>query len=149
MDQTPHYPLQNAADWLTMEFVSSGPRGEVTKIIQFQRLPTEEPIYNLPFGDKNPETGLPDDKIVTDNGDTLQVLATVALGAYLFTEQFPDVYLYVEGSTAARTRLYRRSIAAHATTIFQEFFVYGLQGDDWEVFSPNQEFSAFLFSRKL
>lgn len=148
MDQTPHYLLQHAEDWLTMEFVSSGPRGDITKIIQFQRLPTLEPIYNLAFGDKNPETGIPDDKTVTDNGDTLRVLASVALGAYLFTEQFPDVYLYVEGSTRARTRLYRRSIASHAATIFRQFRVYGLIEDNWEPFSPDQEFTAFLFQRK-
>jgi hypothetical protein len=149
MDQTPHYPLQNAEDWLTMEFVSSGPRGDIHKVIQFQRLPTPEPIYNVAFGDKNPETGIPDDKVVTDNADTLQVLATVALAAFLFTEQFPNVYLYVEGSTEARTRLYRRSITLHEATIFRHFDVYGLKDDSWESFASGQKFSAFLFRRKL
>lgn len=48
----------------------------------------ETNLYNLAFGDKNPLTGEIDDKIVTDNGDSEKVLATVVAAVYLSATVF-------------------------------------------------------------
>ena len=91
------------------EFVSEGKIGRINKIIEYS--PTNVvPIYNLGFGDKNEITGELDDKIVTDNGDTQKVLATVAASVYVFTNQNPNIWIYATGSSISRNRLYRMGI---------------------------------------
>jgi hypothetical protein len=43
-----------------------------------------ENVYNLGFGDCNEEHGTIDDLPITNNGDSLKVLATVASTVYAF-----------------------------------------------------------------
>ena len=68
-------------------------------------------FYNLGFGDKNEKTGDIDDNVITNNGDSQKVLATVASSLVQFTEQYPNAMVYATGSTKARTRLYRIGIS--------------------------------------
>jgi hypothetical protein len=56
-------------------------------------------FYNLAFGDKNNETGDIDDAVVSNNGDSGQVLATVVSAVYAFTAVENDVWVYATGST--------------------------------------------------
>ena len=65
----------------------------------------EKAIYNLGFGDYNAETKTIDDEIITNNGDSLKVLATVASTVYAFTEKYPDALVFATGSNNLRTRL--------------------------------------------
>src|SRR5688572_18026618 len=48
-----------------------------------------------------------------NNQDRDKILATVAAMVLEFTEHFPEVWVYAQGSTLARTRLYQMGIAAH------------------------------------
>jgi hypothetical protein len=48
----------------------------VNKIIKFSETALKG-YYNLAFGDKDDETGEINDRIVSNNGDSEQVLATV------------------------------------------------------------------------
>ena len=66
-------------------------------------------LFNIGFGDKNLETGDIDDKVVSNNGDSDKVLATVVV--YTFTDLNPETLIYATGSTKARTRLYRMGIS--------------------------------------
>ena len=54
-------------------------------MVQYTDTGTEN-IYNLGFGDYNDTSGKIDDFSVTNNGDSLKVLATVASTVYAFTE---------------------------------------------------------------
>jgi hypothetical protein len=72
-------------------------------------------VYNLGFGDFNEETGDLDDQIVSKNGDTEQVLATVAGTVFDFWIEYPDALIFFigsipEGEKARRTRLYQMKI---------------------------------------
>ncbi len=78
-------------------------------------------INNLAFGDKNHLTGEIDDRIVTDNGDSEKVLATVVAAVYSFCDHFPDVWIYATGSTAARTRLYKMGINKYFDVVQADF----------------------------
>ncbi|MEJ7681298.1 MAG: hypothetical protein WKG06_26305 [Segetibacter sp.] len=82
-------------------------------------------FYNLGFGDKD-ETGNIDDKVVTNNGDSEKVLATVASTLYTFTDKFPEAMIFVTGSTKARTRLYKIGISNYIEEIEVDFEVFGL-----------------------
>ena len=83
------YELKSDDRLTTFEFLSEGRKGKIEKIIQFS-LVLEDNLYNLAFGDKNLLTGEIDDKIVTDNGDSEKVLATVVAAIYSFCNHFPD-----------------------------------------------------------
>lgn len=83
------YELKSDDPLTTFEFLSEGPKGKIEKIIQFS-LVLEDNLYNLAFGDKNQVTGQIDDKVVTDNGDSEKVLATVVAAVDAFCDRFPD-----------------------------------------------------------
>ncbi|MFT3704564.1 MAG: hypothetical protein QM802_19515 [Agriterribacter sp.] len=82
-----HYKTEKFFEFF--EFYSEGPKGIIKKIVEFQ--PTvHEGVYNLAFGDFNDETKAIDDKIITNNSDSIKVLATVASTVYAFMEKHPN-----------------------------------------------------------
>ena len=77
------YELTAGRNLTTFEFLSEGRRGKIVKVVQFRQMNLEN-LYNLAFGDKNADMGGLDDKVVTDNGDSEKVLATVVSALYAF-----------------------------------------------------------------
>lgn len=100
------YQLKSESNLTTFEFISEGPKGIIRKKIQFQWTSTPN-LYNLAFGDTNPETGEIDDLVVSNNADSEKVLATVVSAVYAFFDKHPGAYVYATGSSDARNRLYR------------------------------------------
>ena len=142
------YQLKAEEELTRFEFISEGPRGTFRKLIEFQG--TFDPdVFNLAFGDKHSVTGSLDDLAVTDNGDTEKVLATVVAAVYTFLTQHPTAYVYAQGSTSARTRLYRMGINRFYEEMRQDFFLYGRIGEDFLDFEPDQEYEGFLAQRRL
>lgn len=130
------------------EFVSEGKNGKIKKIVRYS--PTNvRNMYNLGFGDKDDQTGMINDKVITDNGDSEKVLATVASTIYAFTARNPKIYVYITGSNDARTRLYRMGISKYLEEISEDFEVRGLQNNIWKPFKSNGSYKAFLVNRKL
>ena len=116
--------------------------------MNFNVLPTLT-LNNLAFGDKHPVTGGIDDLAVSDNGDTGKVLATVVAAVYVFFDNRPTAYLYAQGSTKARTRLYRIGINRFYKDMQQDFYLYGRIGEDFVDFEPDVEYEGFLAQRKF
>ncbi|MBI2967656.1 MAG: hypothetical protein HYY40_07565 [Bacteroidetes bacterium] len=143
----PKYPLASGDKLVTYEFISEGPKGLIHKRVQFKRTNLKN-VYNLAFGDKDHNTGEIDDTIISNNGDSEKVLATVVATVYAFTDKYPDAVIYATGSTKARTRLYRMGIAKHLTEVTEDFEVLGERNDDWETFRKNIEYEGFLVKRK-
>ncbi len=78
----------------------------------FTKIPNSEPpIYNLGFGDQDPNSGKTDDVMVNNNEDRDIVLATVANTIVEFCNHYGNHYIYAKGSTTARTRVYQMGIA--------------------------------------
>jgi hypothetical protein len=141
------YPLQSDSSFLVFEFTSAGPKGFVRKIILYS--PTEVRNYfNLGFGDMDMVSGEISDRSITNNGDSLQVLATVAYTVYVFTARYPNACIIAKGSTPARTRLYRMGLANQLTEVATDFEVYGRRNNRWQVFRKNVDYSAFMVRRK-
>jgi hypothetical protein len=67
--KTEKYHLKSESKFTRFEFVSEGPKGAIRKLIEFQET-TNPDVFNLAFGDLNPETQEIDDLSVSDNGDT-------------------------------------------------------------------------------
>lgn len=142
------YELQSEPDFYGFEFVSEGLKGQIHKVISFSLTPVPN-VYNLGFGDKDLFTGKISDTVVSNNGDTKKILATVAQAVYLFTEKYADVGVVATGVTPARTRLYRMGIQEYWSEISKEFLVWGFFENNWETFIPNKNYQAFLVKRKV
>ena len=95
---------------MSFEFVSEGPRGRIVKLVKYTETSVKG-VYNLGFGDKMGEEDDFDDMVISDNKDSVRVLATVAETVYRFTNKFPNASVLATGSTPTRTRLYRIGIS--------------------------------------
>ena len=144
-----HYRLYTTIDFRDYEFYSKGPRGNIKKAVRFTKIREDEPaVYNLGFGDMDEETGNVCDLSVSNNQDTKTVLASVAFAALQFSYHFNNPYIYAEGSTPARTRLYQMGISNMWESIREIFDIYGAREGYWERFRKGVNYSAFLVKRK-
>lgn len=130
------------------EFTSVGSNGNVKKVVEYSRMNIDN-FYNLGFGDYDEEKGEINDKVVTNNGDSLKVLATVASTVYAFTGKYSNTWIFVTGSTEVRTRLYRMGITNNLVEIQEDFYVYGMKTDEtFEDFIVGEDYIGFLITRK-
>jgi hypothetical protein len=137
------YPTKAAGSLLEFEFNSEGPKGPIKKQVNFQAIADAPAIYNLVFGDQDSK-GKVNDLIITDNKDGIKVLATVVDTLYKFFEKHPGSFVYAEGSTKARTRLYRIGISNNLAEIENDFQVFGYINSTWEPFERNRDYERFL-----
>jgi len=135
------------ADYSMFEFMSEGPKGKIKKIIHYTQTSNPD-VYNLGFGDKNELTNEIDDFIITNNGDSQKVLATVAATLFVFTDHYPNAFILATGSTLARTRLYRIGISNNLLLIEKDFYIFGYNGKNWLPFQKNTHYESFLAKRK-
>ena len=143
----PRYELKAESSLMVFEFTSEGGKGQIPKLIKLSET-TLKGFYNLAFGDKDIDTGDIDDTVVSNNGDSEQVLATVVSDVYAFTDYENDAWVYATGSTKSRTRLYRMGITKYLDEIKQDFHVYGLLNGEWEHFEKDVDYTAFVVRRK-
>lgn len=141
------YPVEVGETLMSYEFISEGEKGKITKLIIYNNTNLYN-LYNLGFGDKNDATGEIDDTIITNNGDSQKVLATVAYTLYTFTDKFPEAMIFVTGSSKARTRLYKIGISNNYALIEPDFQVFGLTENKWFPFDKKDDYEAFLVIRK-
>lgn len=131
------------------EFVSIGPKGAIKKVVHYIYHPQlGENVYNLGFGDWDDVNMKVNDTAVSNNGDTLKILATVAATAMHFTKIYHDAWIFFEGSTSPRTRLYQKSLSLFFQEISILFHMYGLKEDGWEIFNKGVNYKAFLVLRR-
>lgn len=139
-----------SSDKLEFQFISDGPKGKFTKVIQFTRTQNEI-IYNLAFGNLRKD-GSVDDKTTNDNKDRNKILATVAAAVYEFTSLYPDKFVFFCGTTTERTRLYRMALTINLEELKKDFYIYGvLKGiDTFErvTFQKGVDYFGFMVKRK-
>ena len=145
--QKEKYELSTDPDVTIFKFVSKGPKGEIPKLIMYQKT-TIKNVYNLAFGDWDETTNEIDDKAISNNNDSEKILATVASTVLSFTYKYPKAMILVKGSTESRTRLYRIGISNNFEEINQNFVVLGYREERWQPFNKNTDYEAFLIERK-
>lgn len=141
-----HYSTESEAE--LFRFVSADTKGSIQKLVVYSRMAQDE-VYNLAFGDYNETTESIDDSVTTNNNDSRKVLATVAATVYDFFQFHPAAFVYITGSTPSRTRLYQMGIAIYLETLHQDFQIFGLMHDNWQVFEKGKNFEAFLIRRRI
>jgi len=144
LERYPYTITNNFQDYI---FYSDGPKGRIKKVVRYTRIANDPVTYNLAFGDEN-DAGKVSDSIISNNQDRDIVLATVAGTINKFCDYYGNHYIYVEGSTLSRTRLYQISIARLWHEISAEFDVRGFVNGNWELFQLNVNYEAFLVKRK-
>lgn len=131
-------------------FISIGKK-RIAKVVDFVPLGIGN-IVNLGFGDLLPD-GSMDDKVNSNNGDILKVLATVVDILRHFTMQHPLTEVYFQGSTKERTKLYSRILKTYYSIFSKEFAIAGVSGIKNDVnivpYNPkiDQEYLGFLIKR--
>ena len=158
--QIEKYNTESTVDNLAYTFESVGER-VIQKMVIYTKienpkdigLPHDSIVYNLGFGDWDEEIGELDDQIISKNGDTEKVLATVAETANLFWSEYPNASIFFMGSTPdnetpRRTRLYQMKINRYFSEINSITDIEGYRADEWESFMNHKNYIAFLISRK-
>lgn len=142
------YALRVDYSYKIFEFTSEGPKGQITKEIIFER--TGDPfVFNLAFGDKCPNTGRIDDLVVTDNGDTEKVLATIVAAVLKFLKKYPLTYVQAAGSTASRNRMYRMGISKYFLEIQEDYNIMGILEDvGLEPYQKDKNYQGFAIRSK-
>jgi hypothetical protein len=150
MINSPYYPFTRPyASRYT--FTSIG-RKKIPKAVEFTYTNFRN-IVNMGFGDLL-EDGTIDDKANSNNGDIVRVLATTIQIFIDFTNRFPDVEIFITGSTQERTRLYTRILKTYQSNYDKEFAVKGIikEGVDYVdiPFEPKADirFIGFLIKKK-
>jgi hypothetical protein len=144
----PRYEFETGTDKHYFEFLSIGNKGVIKKVVEFSKI-NDDDFYNLAFGDFDVNTGKINDLAVSNNGDSLKILNTIATILYVFTSENPKVKVFATGSTNVRTRLYRMGIAVNLEEIKKDFLVFGLKEDDtFEYFCVGEDYYGFLVTRK-
>ena len=143
----PRYELKAEKSLMVYEFISEGSKGQIPKLIKFSETSLKG-FYNLAFGDKDEFTGEIDDNVVSNNGDSEKVLATVVASVYAFTDLEKDAWVYATGSSQSRTRLYRMGITKYLDEILKDFVIFGLREGEWENFEKEIDYTAFVVRRK-
>lgn len=142
------YDYQTEEELHYFEFTSEGPKGSIKKIVEYSKVSVGN-IYNLAFGDYDEFTDKLNDKIITNNGDSKKVLATVVSTVFAFTGKYPDTWIFATGSNEVRTRLYRMGITNNLVELKVDFYVYGMKLDEtFEDFIIGEDYIGFLVTRK-
>jgi hypothetical protein len=135
-------------DFKDYVFFSEGPKGRIKKVVRFTKIRDNPDVYNLGFGDEHQNTGKLDSRVVTNNEDRDIVLATVAITVIEFSNHYGKHYIYIEGSTPARTRLYQIGMSAFLDEISIDFDILGSKNGALFKFQKNVNYDSFLVKRK-
>jgi hypothetical protein len=143
------YGLDKNEDGLGYTFYSEGPKRRIRKVIKFQHLTYPGGnVYNLAFGDFDELTGNMDDGTISNNGDRLKVLHTVASAVIEFLSIKSSAIILITGSTSSRTRLYQIRIAGFLSQVTQQFEILGELGKEWLPFRVGVNYKRFLVFKK-
>lgn len=143
------YKYRRGKDIFNYDFESEGPKGSIAKKVRFD-LMVDFPfrVYNIAFGDWDARQEKLNDAVTSNNADKNEVLTTVAATILEFIHLHPGAFLYVEGSTPSRTRLYQMAISSFYSDISQLFVIKGKIKDQWHPFEKGVNYEAFLAWRK-
>jgi hypothetical protein len=141
------YEIRSGEQLEIFEFTSIGLKGKIEKIVQYSQTNYKD-LYNLGFGDKTLTTTEIDDLVISNNGDSEKVLATVVATLYAFTDKYKNVMVYATGSSRSRTRLYRMGISKFLDEALTDFEIYGQLDEGWEKFKKDIDYTGFIVKRK-
>jgi hypothetical protein len=145
--ELPRYITQTGRSRKVYQFISEGPKGNITKRVYFQET-TRENYVSLLMGDYDYKTGETDFYNVSNNGDRDKVLATIVDICYNYFELYTTHVITFTGANDARTRLYQMAINTYFDELSLDFHIYGELNKATEPFRKNINYSAFYILLK-
>lgn len=144
----PKYTYITDNDFQDYSFFSVGPKGWIKKSVVYAKIQDDPVVYNLAFGDEDPDTGEINDTITSNNADSDIVLATVANTIHDFCNHYGNHYIFATGSTPSRTRLYQMNISRLLNEISKDFDVFGVIKGQRYKFQKSVNYEGFLVKRR-
>ncbi|MCE6989628.1 DUF6934 family protein [Dyadobacter sp. CY323] len=141
----PSYEFSNNEKSVLFTFDSVGSR-IIPKGVLFQQTGTPN-LFNVIMGDVD-SSGNIDVYSESNNGDMENVLSTVIQIITHFLATNKDAIICIQGSTPARTRLYRILLCRELNTISKHFRLLGFGETELELFEPGKTYRAFVISSK-
>ncbi|TAG93501.1 MAG: hypothetical protein EAZ20_01600 [Bacteroidetes bacterium] len=142
----PFYDFTFANQNILRYFFDSKGTQIITKVVDFQPINTS--IYNLAFGDFNKETQDFDDDVRSNNNDIRKVFATIFQICNDFFIQNPNKVIYLEGNTLTKRKLYQRIIKNNLSDLENNFVIFGVIDEDFEVLDFTKNYDAFVIKLK-
>ncbi|GGB09273.1 hypothetical protein GCM10011511_35990 [Puia dinghuensis] len=144
------YDLEKDLTGLAYDFVSEGPKGRIKKLIRFQPVPSlGTNVYNVALGDLDEANDRLNDSVISNNGDRLKVLNTVADAIIDFLLYRPTAIILLRATTLARTRLYQIGITFFWAKLNSEYEIWGKIDKDWIPFRAGPNYQEFLLFKKM
>ncbi len=133
---------------LLYDFYSIGNKGTIAKIVIYEIANFNH--FNLAFGDYDAVREEINEISITNNGDTIKVLATVIETIKVFFQTYPYAILDIRGSTTIRTKLYQKIIRDNWAEIETEFRILAFKNDRTKPEIPDftQEYQLFQITKK-
>lgn len=141
------YSYFATSDYKDYSFYSNGPKGRIKKLVVYEKINDEPLVFNLAFGDEDPETGVMLDRLKSSNNDRDAILATVARTIGDFSDHYGKPMIHIVGSSNVRTRLYQISISKIHDEICTEYLIQGYREGAWEYFQKNVNYEAFVVQK--
>jgi hypothetical protein len=138
------YPLIVNENRQVFAFDSIGPKGRIAKIVVFDLVAGD--VWNLGFGDRN--SGDWDDEVISNNGDLVRVVSTVAQAALQFSGRWPKRKILINPVDEKRKKLYNTIFKRHYHEIEQIFEITGMTAQGVRSYKPDIFFHLFLLTRK-
>ncbi|TAE76606.1 MAG: hypothetical protein EAZ85_00005 [Bacteroidetes bacterium] len=140
----PHYLFEEKGSF-KYSFESVGLQ-TITKIVEFQ--PITYSIYNLAFGDFDEINQNYDDEIRSNNQDIHKIFATIFQICNHFFIQNTDKAIYLEGNTPLKQKLYQRIIKNNLSDLENNFIIFGVIGEEYEILDFSKIYDAFVIKLK-
>lgn len=138
------YPLQTDENREVFVFESIGIKGRIVKIIVFDLI--QDDIWNLGFGDLHDDGW--DDEVISNNGDLVRVISTVAQAVLLFSDKWLERRILINPVDKKRKRLYNTVFKRRQNEITQYFEIIGSTDQGVQLYKPQVSFNLFLLARK-
>jgi hypothetical protein len=142
---TPWYDYLPDSSGNMFYFASYGD-GNINKVLIFSYLDDPD-IYRITMGNLRVDGSI-DVHGMGDTGDPASVLSTVAKAIAFFLADYPEAEVFIEGTTAARSRLYQMAIVRELDDLGKYFDIYGFDGNHEEIFQPGKNYRSFTISLK-
>ena len=142
------YQLSTNLDKTIFTFESHGPRGIITKVVEF-RATLNPNIYNMALLDWNGADGSLSDMTRSGNRDIERVLISVYAAMLQFIEHHPEKWIYFTGTTQSRIRLYRIAILKILDLNNIPVEVLCELNKKWIPFEKSVNCTAFIVRKKI
>ena len=140
------YAVVSDSDHITYEFLSEGPNRTIKKVVFYQEI--DDNVFNLAFGDWDEVRQKINDNIRSNNSDRNKVLATVASTVIDFVKYHPKAMIFIQGTTATRTRLYQIGSLANWDEISRFFYLEGFSNGIWEPINKGSNYDQLVLIAK-